>query len=39
MYETLLRLWKEGKLTEQGLENAVEKGWVTEEQKQEIMSS
>jgi hypothetical protein len=39
MYETLLRLWQEGKMTEQGLDNAVAKGWITEEQKQEIMTS
>jgi hypothetical protein len=39
MFETLLRLYKEGKLSEQGLENAVIKGWITEEQKQEIMTS
>lgn len=38
MFETLLRLWKEGKLTEQGLENAVIKNWITEEQKQEIIA-
>jgi hypothetical protein len=39
MYETLLRLWQEGKMTEQGLDNAVVKGWIKEEQKQEIMTS
>jgi len=38
MYETLLRLWQEGKMTEQGLDNAVAKGWITEEQKREIMT-
>lgn len=37
MFETLQRLYLEGKLTLQGLENAVIKGWITEEQKQEIL--
>ena len=39
MYETLLRLWKEGKLTEEKLNNAVLKGWITEEQKATIEAS
>lgn len=39
MYETLLRLWKEGKLTAAQLDNAVVKGWITEEQKQTILAS
>jgi phenylpyruvate tautomerase PptA (4-oxalocrotonate tautomerase family) len=39
MYETLLRLYKTGKLTEAGLTNAVTKGWITEEQKAEIIAS
>ena len=38
MYETLLRLWKDGKLTESMMDNAVVKGWITEEQKVEVMS-
>ncbi|MCG8402693.1 MAG: XkdX family protein [Firmicutes bacterium] len=38
VYETLLRLWREGKLTEVMLDNAVTKGWITVEQKVEIMS-
>lgn len=33
MYETLYRLWRKGKLTEQALDNAVAKGWITEKQK------
>lgn len=37
MFETLKRLWNEGKLTEEKLNNAVIKGWITEEQKQEII--
>ena len=36
MFEILQRLYKEGKLTLQGLENAVAKKWITEEQKEEI---
>lgn len=39
MFETLKRLYLEGKLTVDGLENAVAKGWITEEQKQEITNS
>lgn len=39
MYETLLRLYQEGRLNEVGLKNAVSKGWITEEQKQEMMSN
>ena len=37
MYETLKRLYSEGKLTVDQLSNAVIKGWITEEQKQTIM--
>jgi hypothetical protein len=39
MYSTLLRLYKEGKLAETGLTNAVTKAWITEEQKAEIIAS
>jgi hypothetical protein len=39
MYDVLLRLYQEGKLTEVGLSNAVEKGWITEAEKQKIMAS
>lgn len=39
MYYTLLRLYTEDRLTEKGLGNAVGKGWITEEQKQEIISN
>lgn len=39
MYETLLRLYKEGRLPETGLNNAVTKGWITEGQKQGIIDS
>jgi hypothetical protein len=38
MFETLQRLWNEGKLTELKLDNAVIKGWITEKQKAEIMA-
>lgn len=39
MYETLLRLYIQGKLTEVGLNNAVTKGWITEEEKEKIIKS
>ena len=32
MYETIVRLFFAGKLSENGLENAVKKGWITQEQ-------
>lgn len=37
MYETLKRLYNEGRLTEVGLSNAVTKGWITEEEKNSIL--
>lgn len=41
MFETLMRLYDggRGKLTDEGLEKAVLKGWITEEQKEEILAS
>lgn len=39
MYWTLLRLWITGPMTEQGLENAVQRNWITAEQKEEIMAN
>lgn len=39
MLERLKRLYLDGKLTDAGLSNAVTKGWITEDQKQEIISS
>jgi len=39
MYETLLRLYNEGRLKETGLAKAVTLGWITEEQKTEILAS
>ena len=38
MFERLRRLYREGKIDEEALENAVVKGWITEEQKLEILS-
>lgn len=37
MYETLKRLYDNGKLTATQLDNAVEKGWITEKQKLQIV--
>lgn len=39
MFERLFRLYKEGRITEKDLDNAVEKGWITEEQKELIIAS
>lgn len=36
MFERLKRLYNEGRLSMAGLETAVARGWITEEQKQEI---
>lgn len=38
MYNTLLRLWNKNHDPEQ-IHKAVEKGWITEEQYQEIINS
>lgn len=37
MFETLLRLYKSGKISESGLEKAVGKGWISQEQKNIII--
>ena len=37
MFETLKRLYNAGRLTENGLTNAVAKGWITEEEKSSIL--
>lgn len=37
MYETIKRLYQAGRLTENGLSAAVEKGWITQTQAQEIV--
>ena len=39
MYERLKRLYNEGKIDEEGLQRAVDKGWITEEQREEIIRS
>lgn len=39
MYSILKRLYLTKKLTEKGLENAVTIGYITEEQKEEILNS
>lgn len=38
MFETLSRLWLEGRLPEIGLDRAIAKGWITQEQKEIIMA-
>ena len=38
MFERLKRLYNEGKIDEAGLDAAVEKGWITEEEKIRIMT-
>lgn len=37
MYDRLKRLYLEGKLTQEQLHRAVDNGWITEEQYQEII--
>lgn len=37
MFENIKRLYREGKLTEKGLTNAVKAGLITETQKADIM--
>lgn len=37
MFERLKRLYNEGKLDEAAIRTAVTKGWLTEEQAQEIL--
>jgi hypothetical protein len=39
MYNTLLRLYTTGKLSDAGLQNAVDKGWITVDQMEEIVAS
>lgn len=39
MYDRLLNLWKQGKLDENGVNNAVIKGWITDSQKDEILAT
>lgn len=37
MFERLKRLYNEGKIDEAGLQVAVEKGWITAEEKAQII--
>lgn len=39
MYNTLLRMWKKGQLTEEQLDKAVTKGWITEGQAETIKNT
>lgn len=39
MYNTLLRMWKKGMLTEEKLQKAVDLGWITEEQAETIRNT
>lgn len=39
MYTTLRRLHLEGRLTVEGLDNAVLKGWITQQQKEDIIQA
>ena len=36
-FERLRRLYREGRIDEHGLDAAIEKGWITEEQKERIV--
>lgn len=38
MFERLKRLYSEGKIDETGINNAVNKGWITQEQVDEILN-
>lgn len=39
MYNRLLRLFLEDKISASGIQNAVEKGWLTQEEATEIINS
>lgn len=39
MYERLKRLYQEGRASETMLKNAVKRGWITDEEIQEIIAS
>lgn len=39
MYDTLLRLYLQNKLTDQGLTNAVNKEWISEDEKIKIIQT
>lgn len=38
MYERIKRLYSEGRLDEKGVRNAVTRGWITEEQAEDILT-
>lgn len=38
-YESLKRLWQSGRATINTIDNAVKKGWITQEQANEIITS
>lgn len=38
MFNTLLRMWKRGKITEAKIREAVNKGWITSEQAEYILA-
>ena len=38
MFERLKRLYTDGKITQEGINNAVTKGWITQEQANEIIN-
>ncbi len=38
MFERLKRLYESGQLDQKGIENAVAKGWITQEQANEILN-
>ena len=37
MFETLQRLYDDGRINDDGLQRAVDKGWIGEKEKQEII--
>lgn len=39
MYNRLKRLYCEGRLKDEGLQEAVTRGWITDEQRQEIVAA
>lgn len=39
MFERLKRLYREGQIKEEALHNAVTKGWITEDQVKDILST
>ncbi len=39
MYKRLKRLYQQGRLTDEALQTAVERDWITEDEKEEIIAS